>query len=356
MISRSRTHLKLSAVMVLLIASVLLIMLCCGCGSSRGILFEQLDQPVVWPEPPEQPRIKYVGQLTGEEDLRKEVSATAAWGRLFFGRDDVGVLSSPRGLALDNHQRLFIADSSGQVVHMMDLETRKYAQFSDLDDDKKLLSPIGLAVVGEDIYVADSALAKICVFSAEGEYKFSFGDQILQRPSGIAWSNTRQELYVADTRRHVVSVFDRQGRHHVDIGGRGTGRGRFNFPTFLWVGKDGKLYVSDTLNYRIQVFGPDGDFLLQFGRHGNRPGHFAHPCGLATDTFGNIYVTDKQFENIQIFNSKGQILMALGGEGRGPGEFWLPMGIFIDENNRIFVADSFNKRIQVLRLLEVQTP
>jgi DNA-binding beta-propeller fold protein YncE len=339
-----------------LVLFLALMSLCCSCGSKRGILFGELGQPVFWPGPPEQPRIQYLGQLATEEDLKREVSFTESFGQLIFGAKDVGVLASPRGLALDDQQRLFIADSSGSVVHMMDLETRKYQQFSQLAGEERLLSPIGLAIVENDIYVSDSILGKICVFSRQGDYKFSFGSDILQRPAGIAYSYPQEKLYVADTKRHIINVFDRQGDYLTEFGSRGTGRGQFNFPTYLWVDKEGKLYISDTLNYRVQVLTPDGEVLLILGRHGNRPGYFAHPCGVAADSFGNIYVGDKQFENIQIFNSQGQILMAVGGEGHGPGQFWLPAAIFIDDNNRIFVADSFNKRIQVFQLLESEMP
>ena len=333
-----------------------LMMLCCGCGSKRGTLFSAPDQSIVWPALPEHPRIEYVGQLTSEDDLKREVSFVEGLGRALFGREDVGVLTNPYGLALDNEERLFIADTSGSVVHIMDLKTRKYRQFFELADGERLLSPVGLVIAGDDVYVCDSVLGKICVFDRQGGYKFSFGSGILQRPSGIAYSHTPEKVYVADAKRHVITIFDRQGKFLGELGSRGSGRGYFNFPTHLWADKEGKLYVSDTLNYRIQVFTSDGKFLLAFGQHGDRPGYFAHPCVLATDSFGNIYVADKQFENIQIFSSRGQILMAVGGEGHGPGQFWLPAGIFIDDNDRIFVADSFNKRIQVLQLLEGGIP
>jgi len=333
-----------------------LMTLCCGCGSKRGKLFDELEPPVFWPGDPEPPRIKYLGQLATEDDLKREVSSMEAFRRLIFGRDDIGVLASPRGLAMDNRSNLYIADGSGSVVHKMNLKTRKYKQFFKLAGDERLLFPIGLTVVKNDIYVSDSVLRRICVFDRQGNYKSSFGSDILERPSGIAYSDKNQKLYVADTKKHVINVFDAQGNRLTEFGGRGIGRGQFNFPTYLWVDKEGKLYVSDTLNYRIQVFNPDGEFLLVVGRHGNRPGYFAHPCGVATASFGNIYVGDKQFENIQIFNPRGKILMAVGGEGHGPGQFWLPGGIFIDDNNRIFIADSFNKRIQVLQLVEGEMP
>jgi DNA-binding beta-propeller fold protein YncE len=338
------------------LACVAAVIVCGGCGSSRGILFEQLEPAVVWPGAPEQARIQYVGALSTEEDLKREVSGMAAFGRFIFGRDDIGVLVSPRGVAVDDNERLYVADTSGGVVHMMDMESRKYEQFSELKGDETLASPVGVVVVGEDIYVTDSALGKVCVFSTEGKFKFSFGSGRLERPSGIAYNALQDTLYVADAKRHVVEVFSLRGQHVLGIDGRVDGGGAFNFPTYIWIDREGKLYVSDTLNYCVKVFGADGRFLRAIGKHGNRPGYFAHPCGVAVDSHGNIYVSDKQFENIQIFNSEGQMLMAVGGEGHGPGQFWLPAGIFIDDRDRIFVADSFNKRVQVLQLLEVETP
>jgi len=338
------------------ILSLILIMFCCGCSSEQGQLFDKSEMPIVWPEPPQEARIKYIGQLSTEDDLKKGVSSIDAFGRFIFGRKDIGVMSSPRGLVLNDDEKLFVADASGSVVHMLDLRARKYKQFSTLAGEEKLLSPIDLAIVDENIYVSDSVLQQICVFGREGGYKFSFGSDILQRPSGIGYNNVNGKLYVSDTKRHVVDVFDKEGNHLSVIGKRGIGNGAFNFPTYLWVDREGKVYVSDTLNYRVQVFDADGKFFMTLGKHGNRPGYFAHPCGIATDSFGNIYVADKQFENIQIFNKQGQLLIAVGGEGHGPGQFWLPAGLFIDQNDRIFVADSFNKRVQVLQLLEVEKP
>lgn len=325
-----------------------------GCGSGRQQLFTESAQPIAWPEPPEQARIKYIGELTGEDDLKREVSGMEAFGQLIFGRKEVGVLRSPRGIAMDDQDRLFVADGAAAVVHMMDLKTRKYLQFSKLDGETILQSPIGVALAEDNVYVSDSVLGRICVFDKMGGFKFAFGHDVLERPSGIAYGAVQQKLYVVDTRRHLVDVFDRQGGHLGVLGDRGPAA--FRYPTFVSVDRQGRIYVSDTLNYRIQVFDPDGRFVRSIGEHGNRPGYFAHPCGVAADSFGNVYVTDKQFENIQIFNSEGQILMALGHEGHGPGEFWLPMGLFIDDHNRIFVADSFNKRIQIFQLLEAHAP
>lgn len=325
-----------------------------GCGAPRGELYPALEKPLYWPQPPEQPRIQYLGQFRSQDDLKREVSSMESIGRLVFGREEIGVFARPHAVVKDEN-KLYIADSSGSVIHIMDLDTRKYIQFYALNDTERLISPIGLAIVADQLFVADSILGKVCVFDKKGNYRSSFGTDVLQRPSGMAYSQRLRKLYVADTKNHAVHIFDPDGRYLGKIGGQEAGR-QFNFPTQLWVDNADQLYVSDTLNYQVKVFSPEGRFLAAIGQHGDRPGYFAHPSGVATDSYGNIYVGDKQFENIQIFNSRGEILMAFGNEGNDPGEFWLPGAIFIDAENRIYVADSYNQRIQVFQLLEGQLP
>jgi DNA-binding beta-propeller fold protein YncE len=352
MVVQEKTPTRYFTFVALYALGLVWLLLCNGCGDHRGELFSAADMPLVWPEPPEQPRIRYVGAISTEADLKKEVSWSQGLEELFFGKKEMGVLVAPYAVVIDQYGRLFVTDTAGAAVHVFDLKTREYRQFVDLTGGEKLLKPVGLTIVDNRIYVTDSVLRKVCVFDRDGRFIFSFGSERFERPSGIAYWQAGEMVYVADTARHTIDVFSKDGRFIQQIGARGVNPGMFNFPTHLWVDKDGKLYVSDTLNYRIQIFTSEGRLLKIFGRQGDRPGNFAHPCGVATDSFGNIYVTDRQFENVQVFNQQGRILMAFGEEGTQAGQFWLLAGIFIDNYNRIYVADLFNKRIQIFEFLE----
>jgi DNA-binding beta-propeller fold protein YncE len=343
----SKNHLICAALYILGLA----LTFCSGCSKPYGELFPLLEKPLVWPEPPDRPRIRFVGTLSTENDLNKEVSWSEGLAELIFGKKDIGVLLNPYAVVIDEQDKLFIADTAG-VIHVFGLNTRQYYQLSALTKKETLIMPVALTIVDKNIYVVDSVLHKICVFGRNGKFKFSFGSEHLKRPSGIAYDMEKQKLYISDTAAHTINVFNKNGDFKYNIGARGLDPGLFNFPTHLWVDKSGQLYVSDTLNYRIQIFSNDGTFLKMFGKHGNRPGNFAHPCGIATDSFGHIYVTDRQFENVQIFDNAGRILMAFGKEGSELGEFWLPAGVYIDNRNRIYIADSFNKRLQVFELIE----
>ncbi|MHC4556657.1 MAG: 6-bladed beta-propeller [Planctomycetota bacterium] len=350
MVLREKTFQEKFIFLEIYVLGLVLLLFCNGCVSHRSELSLQSDVLLAWPEPPEKPHIRYIGAISTEADLNKEVSWAQGLGELLFGKKKIGVLVAPYAIAIDQDNRLFVTDTAGAVVHVFDLKTRAYKQFADLVGQEKLLKPVGLTIVGNWVYVVDSILRKVCVFDIKGEFLFSFGSKRFTRPSGIAYGKNDKTIYVVDTARHTIDAFTRNGKFIRQFGARGLDPGMFNFPTHLWVDKSGKLYVSDTLNYRIQVFTSEGKFSKMFGQQGDRPGNFAHPCGIATDGFGNIYVTDRQFENVQIFDQQGRILMAFGQEGTQAGQFWLPAGIY--GHNRIYVADSFNKRIQIFKLVE----
>ncbi len=352
MVFKERTSEKHIGFLRVCLLVLVFLAFCGGCARNRGQLFFPPDALIVWPELPERPRIRYLGMLSTEADLKREVSLGQGLGEMLFGKREIGVLVAPYAVAVDAEGRLFAADTAGAVVHMFDLGTRRYKQFTELAGERKLAKPVGLALVGDWVYVVDSALRKVCVFDKNGRFIFSFGGERFVRPSGIAYWPGDKTVYVADTAGHAVYAFAANGKFIRQIGARGIDPGLFNFPTHLCVDKAGTLYVSDTLNYRIQMFTSDGRFMRTFGRQGDRPGSFAHPSGIATDALGYVYVTDRQFENVQIFNQQGEVMMAFGHEGTEPGEFWLPAGIFVDQRNRIYVADSFNKRIQIFELLE----
>lgn len=354
--SKTEVHKTHISFMSMCFCAVGILALCSGCTSERGELFAPLAEPLVWPGAPEEPRIKFVGVISTEEDLKKEVPWSEGLLRFFFGREETGVMLGPYDMCVDDRQRLFVADMAGANIHIFGLDDRKYHQFSEMAGGETLAGPISIELVGDRLYVADSVLRKICVFDLEGNFIFSFGEDALERPSSIAYQAEGKRIYVSDTAGHTIKIFTKDGKLTGSIGSRGSLPGQFNYPTHLWIDESGKIYISDTLNYRVQIFSKEGVFVKFFGSQGDRPGNFAHPSGISTDNYGNIYVVDRQYENVQIFDPNGRVLMALGQEGSGFGEFWLPGGIFIDDTNRIFIADSFNKRVQIFELIDGGTP
>jgi len=327
-----------------------------GCAKPAGVIFPPLDKPLAWPGGSEPDRIRYVGQLVTSVDLKPAVPFGQGLVDALFGKKDINSMLTPYALCTDGAQRLFVADTNAQFVHVFDLERRTYEQWRP-PKETPFSQPVGIAYdPAGRLFVADSIAACVFVFDASGKPMGHIGSGLLSRPCGIAYDPSNSRLLVADTAAHQLIALSATGQLLARIGQRGTELGEFNYPTNVAVDTQGRIYVSDSLNFRVQQLSPDLKPLRQIGRKGDMPGYFSHPKGLALDSQDHLYVVDANFEAVQIFNSSGTLLMDFGEEGQGPGEFWLPAGIFIDRLDRIWIADSYNRRVQVFDYVPENKP
>lgn len=332
-------------------------MLLGGCGHDAGVIFPSMQNAPLWPAAPGEPRIRYVGQLTGSKDLKPAASGFQVLGSVVFGTTETSYsFQTPMAVCTDGADRVFVADSADHVIHVLDLKTRIYQRWT--PTGRKLLTPVGLAYDGSGrrLLVSDSSASAILIFSLEGKFIGELASGQLKRPCGLTVDPRNGRVFVADVAAHQVIVLSPSGEVIERLGARGDALGQFNYPTNVAIDSQGRLYVSDSLNFRIQQFSADLEPVRQMGRQGDMPGYFAQPKGLAIDPEGHVYVVDAQFEAVEIFNDLGNLLLDFGEEGRGPGEFWLPSGIFIDGQGRIWVADSYNHRVQVFDYLPEHKP
>jgi DNA-binding beta-propeller fold protein YncE len=334
----------------------LMLILLTGCAQPSGPVFAPLESPLSWPPAPEQPRIEYVGSLQTDRDLKPGRSLAESIGQFLFGEQPINAMNSPYSIATDGHDRVFICDSGSRIVHVFNLESRHYEQWSPSGKGGHdgFSQPIGIvwqSTPRERLYVADAALGTIFVFDAHGNLLGEIGTEHVTRPCGLAIDPQRGRLYVADPAMHQIIALNERGELLHQLGERGVAAGEFNFPTDVAVDSEGRLYVSDSLNFRVQQFDAELNFIRQIGQRGNTPGHFSQPKGLALDSEDHLYVVDAHFETVQIFDSLGRLLLYFGSEGHGPGEFWIPAGLHIDHQDRIWIADTYNRRAQVFQYL-----
>ena len=306
---------------------------------------------LVWPPPPDPPRIRYIDTLRGEDQYKKKPSA---WRRLLLGPEqDEGIqLKKPYGVVTDTMGRIYVSDTGLGAVVVFDPHEKDVHLLGNTGR-VRLVTPIGMAVDEKGrLFVSDASLDTVFCFDEREEVVLALGrKEGLQNPAGIVVDRARHRLYVADSHLHAVHVYSTDGVHLGSWGTRGSGDGQFNFPTNLSLDEKGNLYVVDTGNFRVQMFDPDGNFRSSFGRAGDGFGSFHRPKGVALDSEGHIYVVDAAFNNFQVFDPEGHLLLFVGATGREPGTFWLPAGIHIDGRDRIFVVDQVNRRVQVFEYL-----
>ncbi len=331
------------------VASFMLLFAALSCAPSalRTVPPTGMAGSLVWPSPPERPRIQFVATIQRPRELLGPARSRSMWRELLermAGASAVEVFVRPSSIAAQDGV-VAVADPGAPSVWIADQRQGRLRRISAVGR-QRLVSPVAVALGrGGRLVVADSSLSRVFVCDLRGRLQRVLQSPDMRRPAGVALDEARRRVYVADSAAHCIWIFDDDGAVTGVIGRRGSAPGAFNFPTHVAVGPDGALYVADTLGFRVQVFDPSGGLRSWFGRQGDASGDFARPKGVALDPDGHLYVVDALFDAVQIFDPSGALLLAFGRHGSDPGEFWLANGLTID-GTQIYVADSYNRRIQ----------
>jgi len=297
----------------------------------------------VWPDPPADARIRFLGLLVPASAARRSVFRRV-WDVVTGGRD-TPVMAQPYGVTMGPAGRLYVADSAAHSVHVFDVRTGGYSK---LDVESESL--IGVAALGGRLFVTDSVAGRVMCLNGAGRKQWAIGSETgLQRPTGIVAADDR--LHVVDTLAHRIVTVSPEGRVMGSFGSRGGEPGQFNYPTNIARDAAGRLYVTDSMNFRMQILTAQGRSISAFGHLGDGSGDFNRPKGVAVDSEGHIYVVEGFQDVVQIFDADGRFLLAFGEPGQGDGELWLASGIAI-ANDHIYIADSSNRRVQVFEYLK----
>jgi sugar lactone lactonase YvrE len=313
-----------------------------ACAPPRASVDYTLSKGIIWPGPPEKPRIQYLWALhrVSPEGLPMETVEPR----------DSDVLITPQGVFVDGSERLYIADPDAGRVNVIDLKTSESAYIYQAGSEE-LVSPVSVfAAPDGTVYVTDADLRKVMAFDGKGVLRFAL-EGPFERPTGLAIDPSRKLVYVVDTWGHKVYVHDYSGKRVSSFGRRGEADEELNFPTHAAVDGEGNIYVSDSGNFKVKIFSPDGSLKKAFGQPGDSFRDFDKIKGIALDTEGHIYVVDSAQNMVKIFDREGRLLLFFGEHGAFYGQFSLPTGIYIDGKNRIFVSDSLNARVQAFQFL-----
>jgi DNA-binding beta-propeller fold protein YncE len=343
----------------LLVVAVLLV---AGCAETRYTLrFDQTAGDRVWPLPPDVPRFRYVGELTGEDNLKSLHSGGAGEAITGFFKSLVGLgqdsrrrrrmLLRPQTGVVDASGRIIVTDVGRQAIFVFDEKQGRLQVWRAAAEDYNFVSPVGIAIAKNgDILVSDAELRRVIRLSADGKPRGELGYGDLERPTGLAVDPLSGRIYVADTGENNVKIFAADGTLQQIVGQIGVGPGEFNSPTHLAF-SGGRLFVTDTFNARVQAFDAKGNFVTNFGRRGLYLGNLVRPKGVAVDRHGNVYIIESFHDHMLIYNRDARFLLAIGGTGSGMGQFYLPAGVWSDQRDRIYVADMFNGRVMVFQYL-----
>jgi sugar lactone lactonase YvrE len=334
-------------------------------GTDNRKLWDNLDlSKFVWPNPPAITRIRYTGFWSGEKLAEKKQQKKSSWMDRLSGIATGSTLSdfkprwqlvTPNGIAVDSHNLVYIADSKVRAIFIVNVETGEYSMIKN-GSGAKFEWLIGLAIDDSDrLFAADSGKRHVLVFDKDHNVEAAISEG-LSAPGGLAIDNDKRFLYVTDAEQDLVLVYDADPPYTLirKLGKPGTEHtstepAEFAKPSGVAVDKDGNVYVSDTWNNRIQEFDADGRFIRAFGEAGDGPGYFARPKGISIDGDGHIWIADALQDRVQVFTPEGRLLIYLGESGLLPGQFQSLANVMVDKNNRVLTTELYPGRLQVFR-------
>ncbi len=338
----------------LLIPVFLVSLLLTGCGGNRvNRQWAVAEGDWVAPPPPEIPRIQFLRQVSGHEDVFGETRQRTLFNWISGEKGPEVPLVSPYGVAADGRGRIWLADPGSGIVHAIDLANKKIDYISAFDG-RQLVTPVGVLydTKQKKLYISDAGLLEVVSFDEEYRYLGSLKPATgFKRPAGLALDPSGR-LLVADVLAGEIEVFTADGQPHGSLGSALTPSGRFNRPANLAVDPEGRIYVVDSMNFRVEVLGLPGESPVAIGGIGGVPGTFARPRGIALDSQGHIYVSDAAFDNVQIFDRSGALLLYFGSPEKGLGQLCMPAGMIFDAADRLYVADSCGYRVKIFQYLK----
>jgi len=229
--------------------------------------------------------------------------------------------------------------------------------------------------------------------------------ELLKQPSGIAFDNNRQLVYITDSHRSRVNVLNALGEKVSTFDGGSDEEFALELPTSIAVASTGQVYVVDAALRRLIIFNKsyepvravsfeeeppkavaivplpdgseqlwvvsysgitrgtlDGDFDWGYYARGEEEGQFNNPTdlvGLSTETSTTIYICDTFNYRIQAFDvtKDGLHLQWIYG---GPADeddsgtrgttrlLDLPVSVATDGDERLFILDGMGATIVTL--------
>ncbi len=284
--------------------------------------------PTFYPPPPEQPRLQFLASYSSEDDLRPKKSKLSTF--VVGKAPPAKPIAKPYGLAF--HQgNLYVCDSSGQVIHVLDFAKRRLRRFAP-SGTAQLRTPINITIDKDGTrYVADTGRGQVLRFGPDETFLGALGEKGEMRATDVAISGDR--LYVANLKDHNVRVYDKTSLRQLFTIPRSTNDepSRLFMPVNVALDSKGRLYVSDLGANLVKQYDAEGKHLRSFGAHGDAPGEFARPKGLAVDREDRLYVVDAAAQVVQVFDPEGRLLLFFGEPtANDPAALNLPAKVIID--------------------------
>ena len=251
-------------------------------------------------------------------------------------------LNEPKGVTIDCHGNIYVADSENHVVRKVNRATGVISTVAGMSGKDHLCSTMERdtpARLADDDPLADGA-------GEASPTKFT------------------QQVDVSGTVRYWTNHAATSTKRYGGDGGPAVSA-QLNFPTAVAVDREGNLYIADTMNHRVRMVDSEtgiiatlaGTGQARFSGDGGPANQAAlnEPAAMAVDGEGRLYIADQSNHRVRVVDLKtGEIqtiagtgIAAYDGDGKPAVDTALagPSGLALVAD-RLYIADTFNGRVR----------
>jgi DNA-binding beta-propeller fold protein YncE len=262
----------------------------------------------------------------------------------------------PTDVAVDSRGNVYVADGARDrlVILGADGKTRSATT---RPAGQALKRPVGLTVDAKDrLWVADTEGHRLLILEELAERLVEVIDlpapdaKHPATPTGLAVSPDLARTYIADNASHRLLVRHNASGRITPLGRPGRAVGQFQYPFDVACGLGGDVYASEAIGARVQIVTAEDRWAGQIGSWGVELGQLYRPKGLAVDRDGRIFVADSTLCVVQVFDRRGRLVGCLTAPDGRPLRFEHPMGMAFDAGGRLYVVELAANRVAVVTL------
>jgi len=302
------------------------------------------------------------------------------------GTGEAAQFNRPRGVSTDSQGNIYVADSDNHKIKKITpngvVTTFAGSTQGDADGtgtDAQFNIPRGLAMDNQDnLYIADSNNHKIRKITPNGVvttlagsvsgFEDETGENAKFNLPYALVIDGQNNLYIADHFNHKIRkitpngvVTTLAGSAQGDSDGMGA-NAQFWGPSGIELDSQNNLYVADHFNHKIRKITPSGvvttfagsttGFEDELGENAK----FKTPFGIAIDPQNNLYVSDYGNNKIRKITPNSMVITVAGstsGFANGSGtdaQFNGPTGITLDNQGNIYIAGFSSHKIRKITL------
>lgn len=221
-----------------------------------------------------------------------------------------------------------VANHGGHAIEVYDTHGTKKTSFCG-DGQRRFQYPLGVAVVGDFLYVIEYSGNRCQKMSVNGEFLLEIGSGQIQTAWGCAISKSGV-LYIAEEGNNRVQVFSQDGRSVGTL----CSTPSVAKPRDVAIDNQGTIHVAAPGSGCIKVFDPStNNYVREYGN-----GILVQPSGVAVDKFGYCLVGDWSGKSLHIFDPEGNHIHKISYREE-------ICGVAVDDDNHVYVVDYGNQTI-----------